>query len=105
MKPNDRYEWILNYIQKKNKHFTYYRVDVLDSYFVWEYIEATNAPHSVQFFGAPKCPQLGKDLSHLYKTGKLERSPTGIGDGMSGQGFPKWVYSYKLARNVTKCNS
>jgi len=71
-------------------------VDVLNSDFVTDYAEHTRTRAIVQFFGAPKCAQLGMDLGRMHREGLLKRGTIGIGDGLSGQGFPKWVYTYRL---------
>lgn len=90
--PEQRGRWILNWIKKKNE----YGVDVLYKKFVEDYVDATEAQHKIQFFGAPKCPQLGKDLAALYYLGYLSRYATGLSPGDSAMGFPKWVYVYKI---------
>lgn len=71
-------------------------VDVLNADFVTDYAEHTRTRAVVQFFGAPKCPQLGSDFGRMHLEGLLKRGTIGIGDGLSGQGFPKWVYTYRL---------
>ncbi len=70
-------------------------VDVLNSDFVDDYLEATGAAFSPMMYGAHRCKQLGKDLAGLYKLGKLRRHTTGI-EGLAGMGFPRWVYAYYL---------
>jgi len=70
--------------------------DVLDSDLVCAYADVTGCEPTVLMVGAPKCPQLGRDLSAMYAAGKLERSVVGLGNGDSSIGFPKWVYSYSL---------
>lgn len=71
-------------------------VDVLNKHFVECYVDATGAKEVVQFFGAPKCPQLGRDLGQMYRMGTLKRHATGLAPGDSYMGFPKWVWSYQL---------
>lgn len=94
MKPADRYEWILQWMDKNEQR----QVDVLDRYFVDAYIGATEAAFTAVSFGADKCPQLGRDLSKMKKRGFLKRHAIGVG-GMCGMGFPKWVWSYeKIAK-------
>lgn len=96
MKPADRQAFILKYLRARTQSDSSpYRVDVLDSSFVWDYIEHTDAKCAVMPYGAPKCPQLGRDLSALFDSNKLRRSSTGL-EGMAGMGFPRWVYSYYL---------
>jgi hypothetical protein len=96
MKPEERYDWIIAYASRPGSENYRVHMDILNSDFVWDYIEATEAPHKIQFFGAPKCAQLGRDLSKMYEKKMLRRYTCGVGNGLSGQGFPKWVYVYKL---------
>lgn len=92
MKPKDRYEWILDWIQKNGNQ----PVDVLNQKFSDDYLEKTKANFSAMFYGAHKCSQLGRDLSAMKKSGLLERFRVGI--PMAGWGFPKWVYSYSVKK-------
>lgn len=89
----DRRTWLLQAIANEQGG----RVDVLNSDFVVDYAEYTGSKAAVQFFGAPRCPQLGADLGRMHREGYVKRATVGIGDGLSGQGFPKWVYSYRLS--------
>lgn len=95
MNRNERFAWIEAWMRSDR---TRARVDVLDSELVLSYIEATGAKSSLQFIGAPKCKQLGSDLSAMFRAGILKRSPTGLPSGDSSMGFPKWVYVYSLKR-------
>jgi hypothetical protein len=95
MKPADRHQWITQYLRDRSLSMAY-SVNVCDRYFVDDYIEHTNAKCAVQVYGAPKCPQLGLDLSAMHKAGQLTRVRTGLGD-MHSMGFPSWVWDYKLA--------
>lgn len=88
MKPKLRYAWIEDYL----KEFRF--ADVLNTDFVIEYIEATNAKAAFHFYGAPTCRQLGRDLSAIYKQGRLKRSRRSLHAMESG--FPKWVWAYEL---------
>lgn len=92
MKPKERYEWISKYLKENHNE----SIDILYASFVHKYSEATGAKVSVMPYGADKCPQLGHDLSTMYKLGILKRVRTGLSDGMSCMGFPKWVYTYRL---------
>lgn len=94
MKPDARYALIEAWLQARPT-MTY--VDVLDADFVWHYIEATDAKASVQKLGAPKCPQLGRDLGAMYRAGRLRRGSVGMPTGYASSGFPTWVYSYQLS--------
>lgn len=86
-----RHKWLCKRIDEERGG-----VDVLNSDFVTDYAEHTNTPAAVQFYGAPKCKALGADLAEMHRKGMLNRATIGIGDGLSGQGFPKWVYTYRL---------
>jgi len=33
----------------------------------------------------------------MHREGHVKRATASIGDGLSGQGFPKWVYSQRLS--------
>lgn len=93
----ERLQWIIDYITKRDiSRSGPYTVDVLDAYFVDDYADFADAKCTVMPFGAAKCPQLGRDLTALHKEGKLKRNPTGLWN-MAGMGFPRWVYTYKLA--------
>lgn len=92
MTPSQRRDWILAYMRERPRE----ALDVLNSDFVYAYAEATDAPTALQMLGAPKCPQLGRDLGELHKRGYLKRHATGLPAGDSGMGFPKWVYCYRL---------
>lgn len=72
-------------------------VDVLNSKFVDDYIDATKARFDAMPYGAHKCPQLSKDLSRMLKEGWVTRSRVGMGPGAGNQGFPNWVYVYQLS--------
>lgn len=89
----DRKAWLLNCIEAERSG-----VDILNSDFVVDYCEANEVPAAVQWFGAPKCKTLGADLGRLFREGYLTRGRVGISDGLSGQGFPKWVYNYRVRK-------
>ena len=89
--PNARRAWITDYLRAHpHEH-----VDVLNRYFVDEYVEATGAPVDVMPYGADRCATLGRDLAALYYSRDVDRVVTGI-EGMAGLGFPRWVYTYHL---------
>lgn len=90
MKPSDRHAWIAQYLRGTKW------VDVLHQAFVDAYIQATGAPARTMPYGADKCAQLGRDLSAMEADGVLDRTRSSI-TGLAGQGFPKWVWSYRLA--------
>lgn len=92
MKPDARHRWIAGYLKAASYDLS---VDILNSDFAYAYVEATGARVAHQPYGAPKCPQLGRDLLAMKKAGELKRSRIGI-QGMAGMGFPTWVWSYRL---------
>lgn len=92
VKPSDRHDWIESYLAAQP---TSRGVDVLDQAFVNAYIEATSARHTVQPYGAPTCPQLGRDLATMANDLILTRARAGV-EGMRGMGFPSWVWRYEL---------
>jgi hypothetical protein len=98
VKAEQRYNWIENYLLwlTIRRRFTA-NVDVLDAAFVDDFVEVTGLKVAVMPYGADKCPQLGRDLSAMFKAGRLTRWANGIWGG-SGEGFPKWVYSYSLPK-------
>lgn len=74
-------------------------VDVLNADFADAYIKANEAKFQPTNIGAFRVPQIGTDLSRMAKEGSLERSRIGI-QGMGGQGFPTWVWSYRLSKHL-----
>jgi hypothetical protein len=110
MKPESvRLRWILRYLRERSydsmsstnggpmvKARRSYQVSTLDAYFVDDYIEYTEAPFKGMILGAHRCDQLAADLKKLHDRGDLKRWACGVGGGMSGQGFPKWIWSYYL---------
>ena len=82
----------MEYLKKRKR--PYNNVDVLNRYFVDDYITAFTPPHIIQPFGANTCRDLGRQLSSLYKSGHLKRSRIGL--SQMEPGFPKWVYCYEL---------
>lgn len=93
MKPEQRYQFIENFLKNDGAHAT---VDVLHADFVNRYIRATNCKYGFTMIGAHVCKPLQRDLSAMYKLGRLRRNVSGI-QGMPW-GFPKWVYVYKLPK-------
>lgn len=94
MKPLERQQWIEAWMSEGIPGRGI--VNVLDSDFVCAYADATSAPVEFQHIGAPKCKQLGRDLSAMFDAGKLTRDATGLAAGDAAMGFPKWVYTYEL---------
>lgn len=95
MTPKAREDWLIKRIQQEIGAC----VDVLNNDFVRDYIEAAGANYRETMWGAPKCPQLGKDLSRMATEwgARLKRSRTSLGDMGTGLGFPRWVWSYRVS--------
>ena len=70
-------------------------VDTLNRQLVVQYAYITGAKVDERIIGADKCRLLASDLRDLWKLGRCTRYTSGI-EGLSGQGFPKWVWSYRL---------
>lgn len=85
---DNRYSWIMAYIDKKGS------TDILNREFVDAYIAATNADHEKTCWGAYHCTILGRDLSRMARCGALKRARIGLGGGSWQPGFPKWVWAY-----------
>jgi hypothetical protein len=93
MTPKQRRQWIYQDLEDQGRNG---QCDVLDSDFVNAYCNATGAKGYAQFYGAPKCPMLGRDLSRMHREGSLARHRVGLRCMESG--FPSWVYSYSISR-------
>lgn len=92
-----RADWLLKYLKdRESSHGQSERVDILNRYFVEDYVDATKAPHHPMTMGADRCPMLAADLRRLFHAGLLQRQRSGI-EGM-GYGWPKWVWTYHLPR-------
>jgi len=87
---HNRALWILRYVRDRGP------VDMLNTDFVVSYAEAFGAALKWQTLGAPKCRELSAALGNLHWWRWIDRFTSGIGDGYSGMGFPKWIYSYKM---------
>lgn len=70
-------------------------VDVVSADFVNHYLERTGVSCYPMPYGAHKCPDLGRTLARMERTGDLDRHRTGL-RGMGGMGFPRWVWSYRI---------
>ena len=90
MSPHDRRAWL--YARAKEEKCG---LDVLHAELVLDYITATDSPFYPQMWGAHKCPQLGRDLSAMRKSGALKRHRSGLA-GSWQPGFPTWVWSYQI---------
>lgn len=96
LRPAARRAWILSFLAE----IPQWSVNVLDKDFVDAYIAATGAAHEPMPYGAPRCPQLGRDLSALHREGRVERNRVGISG--AEWGFPKWVWDYDLPSNENR---
>lgn len=94
MRPAERQHWIENRLRSGGP---YAEANVLDADLVTTYVEATGADCELVLIGAPRCRQLGRDLAAMFAAGRLTRSTVGLPAGDASMGFPKWVYSYRLA--------
>lgn len=94
MRPTERFDWIESHLRQLRQGEA---VDVLNAEFVDAYLDATNARCFFMPYGAHKCPQLGRDLAAMHKAGKLRRCTSSVNGGRA-EGFPTWVYSYRLPK-------
>ena len=63
MKMADRCAWIIEYLRERQVHAHYaYRVSIVDSDFVWAYVDSARVDFDPMFYGAPKCETLSRDL-------------------------------------------
>lgn len=78
-------------------------VDVLNADFIDAYIEKFQ-PAVVHYmpYGAHKVPMVGKLLGEMYRMNMLRRNRVGL-QGLSGQGFPRWVYVYDRVKEGPTC--
>lgn len=91
--PYDQREtWILRAV--RDRRF----VDVLNADFVSEYAAHTGATMRHSTWGAGWCGLLSADLRKMHKKKILRRTAYGLSGGAWQPGFPKWVYSYSVAR-------
>lgn len=72
-------------------------VDILNSDFIDAFVAETGAKEHIMMWGANKCPYAAKTLNRMASEGLLTRRIIGIGSNWY-PGFPKWVYTYSLAR-------
>jgi hypothetical protein len=109
MRPESvRHRWILRYLKARSyeapvstngspprKERRSHYVDTLCADFVDAYIEYSEVSFKPMVLGAHRCDQLAADLKKLCDQGYLQRHASGV-QGMSGMGFPKWIWSYRL---------
>jgi hypothetical protein len=105
MQPQERQDWIVAYIMAHSysntaDEFRSYYVDCLHADFIDAYCEATNTEPHYMILGANKCPQAARDLRTLHELGLLHRHRTGVQSPTSGGGWPKWVWSYSIAKGM-----
>jgi len=89
----ERSTWIIEYLRDNIGG-----VDVLNANFVNDYLNFSGegTRYAPMPYGAHKVPQLGRDLTRMYRECKLERTRVGI-QGFAGMGFPHWVWSYTIS--------
>ena len=92
---NDKEKFVIEYLKREQY------VDVLDKYFMDEFADRFNCKYTYMPIGANRVPLAGKTLSTMFKKGLLDRFVVGISDYAGGQGFPKWVYCYSMAKPNT----
>ena len=85
----DRRAWLLRAIATEKF------VDVLNTHFVDDYVNATGAKVIVMTWGANRCRLLSSDLMRMHNAGLLQKHRIGLGCNWQ-PGFPKWVNSYSL---------
>jgi len=88
----------LDFFRKFQNNYQHPALSILDEKLVDSYTETFNEKHNVMWFGANRCPKLGKDLSYFYKEGFASRSRISV--GMLTAGFPKWVYCYDFNKKI-----
>lgn len=86
----DRFNLLLRLAECHNQ------IDVLNKAAVAKYIQHTGAAHRTMPYGANQCRMMGRDMAEMEREGLFERSRIGIGNGFCYQGFPRWVWVYKL---------
>lgn len=89
---NEKETFVIEYL-KKNKF-----VDVLDAEFMCAFAEKFHCKYRLMSVGAPKVPLASQTLAAMHKAGLLERWSHGLSSFERQGGFPKWVYSYELAK-------
>lgn len=94
MPPEERYNWLLDYIRASREP----AVSVLNADFVDAYVVATRARFRHTNWGAHKCPTLGRDLAELADRNLLKRFRVGLSSPAWQPGFPKWVWCYEAHR-------
>ena len=95
---NEKEKFVIEYLEREKF------VDVLDVEFMRSFAmrfacKAFNMNH-----GAPRVPLASKTLSDMLKGGLLERYVVGMNSYAGGVGYPKWVYSYSLAKPNKGCS-
>lgn len=93
MNKNKRLAYILHQYFMTVKWFGICSEDILSENFVRGYIDHTDAPFEERIIGAPYCQTLARDLKYLFSKNVMTRSRVGV---YHGQGFPKWVYRYRM---------
>jgi hypothetical protein len=83
-------EFILGWLEYNHS------INILDSNFIDTFSDVTGARIEPILFGPNKCKYASTTLSKMYKEKILTRRVVGLGSNWQ-PGFPKWVYSYRLA--------
>ena len=94
---NDKENFVIEYLAKEQF------VDVLNQDFMTAFAIRFDCRVFRQTIGSPRVPLAGKTLSAMFKKGLLTRFTVGIDNYAGGVGFPKWVYSYSLAKPNKAC--
>jgi hypothetical protein len=91
---NEKEQWVIAYL--KSKEYLQF-IDILDEEFVNAFIDKFDAKFEHCRLGSPKCKELSKLLSSMYKKQLLDSHSHGTKSGLTKDGsFPKWTYLYEL---------
>lgn len=92
MTKSEKKQWILDYMENPDNKYVF--IDVVSEEFVLAYIDACNPNIVNGIYAVPNVPELGRYLSEMHRDGILSRYIHGL--TYTKDGFPKWVYVYKL---------
>ena len=92
---NEKEKFIIEWLEREQF------VDVLCQDFMEQFANRFKCKGRRMSIGAPRVQLAGKTLSTMFKKGLLTRFTVGIDAYAGGIGFPKWVYSYSLAKPNT----
>lgn len=85
--------WIVSFLQRETE------VSAVHAEFHAAFATRFDLPTQPSVVGASVCRTAMRRLAHLASTGVLTRQRTPLGTGWQ-PGFPRWVYSYSLRRDV-----